>query len=415
MPPHEPCMGVAMIAAEGTGDTCWSGVAAPRPRHIVVVTSIHPDFDARIWKHSRSLARAGMRVTLVSPWPVVTDGCSNLVQKSFARVTRRWTRPWLVPWRVGRTMRALLPEADLVHFHDIDLLPAMTLVARRLPVIYDMHENYPDEMLVREWIPKLARRPLAFMVRLGQRILARKVGNCVLVVDSQIADLDPEGVRWLIVRNYASLDLLQSVADDHVNRPATVVFTGGQHQTNGSGLMLDVAEILARELPALQWLATDRFASDDYRRWFESEILRRGLGDCFKLVPFVPSDQIMRILNRGTIGISPNLRTPNQEKAIPTKLFEYMAAGLPIVTSDLPNQKRIIEDSQGGLLARPEEPASFAVAIRRLVEDPALARRLGASGQRAFRERFSWESQMPALLGFYERVFAAKGIHADDR
>jgi glycosyltransferase involved in cell wall biosynthesis len=123
----------------------------------------------------------------------------------------------------------------------------------------------------------------------------------------------------------------------------------------------------------------------------------------------------MRILNRGTIGISPNLRTPNQEKAIPTKLFEYMAAGLPIVTSDLPNQKRIIEESQGGLLARPEEPASFAAAIRRLVEDPVLARRLGASGQRAFRERFSWESQMPALLGFYERVFAAKGIHADDR
>lgn len=408
-------MDVSMSAAERNVHTCTSGTAAPRPRHILVVTSIHPDFDARIWKHSRSLARAGMRVTLVSPWPVVTDGCANLVQRSFARVTRRWTRPWLVPWRVGRAMRSLLPEVDLVHFHDIDLLPAMAIVARRLPVIYDMHENYPDEMLVRQWIPKLARRPLAFLVRHGQRLLARRVGSCILVVDSQIADLDQEGVRWLIVRNYASLDLLQSVADDHGNRPATVVFTGGQHQTNGSGLMLDVAEILAREMPALQWLATDRFASGDYRRWFESEILRRGLSDCFKLVPFVPSDQIMSVLNRGTIGISPNLRTPNQEKAIPTKLFEYMAAGLPIVTSDLPNQKRIIAESQGGILARPEEPASFAAAIRRLVEDPALARRLGASGQRAFRERFSWESQMPALLRFYERVFAARGSHADDR
>jgi glycosyltransferase involved in cell wall biosynthesis len=121
----------------------------------------------------------------------------------------------------------------------------------------------------------------------------------------------------------------------------------------------------------------------------------------------------MTVLNRGTIGISPNLRTANQEKAIPTKLFEYMAAGLPIVTSNLPNQIRIIDEARAGLLAQPEDPASFAAAIRELVRDPSLARQLGSNGQRAFRECYSWDSQMPALLDFYraavERKRACRG------
>lgn len=391
--------------SRGAGSMARAG--GGRPRHVVVVTSIHPDFDARIWKHARSLAASGMRVTLIAPWPHADVARADLVQRSFARVARRWTRPVLVPWRVGRALRETMHDADLLHFHDIDLLPMMALLARRRPVVYDIHENYPDEMLVREWIPRTVRRPLASLVRAVQRTLARRVGNCVLVVESQLADLDRDRTRHLIVRNYASLELLQAVADDHASRPPTVVFTGGQHRTNGSELMLDAAEILARDVPGLRWVATDRFAAAEYRRWFESEIARRGLRECFSLVPFVPSDRIMTVLNRGTIGISPNLRTPNQEKALPTKLFEYMAAGLPIVTSDLPHQTRIIGQSRAGLLARPEDPASFAAAIRQLVEDPALARQLGSNGQRAFRDQFSWESQMPALIDFYDHVLAS--------
>lgn len=394
-------------------DFVQSDSSEGRVSHVVVVTSIHPDFDARIWKHACSLAARGLRVTLVSPWPHSTSERPNLRQRSFRRVSRRWARPFLLPGRVGCALRGVLADADIVHFHDIDLLPMMAVLAWRRPVVYDIHENYPDEMLVREWVPRPLRKLLSLLVRDVQRFLARQVGNCVLVVDSQLADLDERETHWLIVRNYASLELLRSVADDHLQRPPTVVFTGGHHRTNGSGLMLDVAELLATDLPELRWIATDRFAAADYRRWFEGEVERRGLRGRFELVPFMPSDQIMTVLNRGTIGISPNLRTANQEKAIPTKLFEYMAAGLPIVTSNLPNQIRIIDEARAGLLAQPEDPASFAAAIRELVRDPSLARQLGSNGQRAFRECYSWDSQMPALLDFYraavERKRACRG------
>jgi glycosyltransferase involved in cell wall biosynthesis len=112
----------------------------------------------------------------------------------------------------------------------------------------------------------------------------------------------------------------------------------------------------------------------------------------------------MSVLNRATVAIAPNQRVPQHIIGLPTKLFEYMAAGLPIVASDLPPAIEFVGGSQAGLLAQPENPASFADSIDKLINDRLYARSLGQNGQRAFREKFSWESQMPDLAKFYERI-----------
>jgi glycosyltransferase involved in cell wall biosynthesis len=112
----------------------------------------------------------------------------------------------------------------------------------------------------------------------------------------------------------------------------------------------------------------------------------------------------MSLLNEATIAISPNLRVPTQEKGIHTKLFEYMAAGLPIVASDLPNQIEYVGGANAGLLARPEEPETFVEALAELVSDRPHAHKLGLNGQRAFLERYCWETQMPSLIAFYNAI-----------
>ena len=373
--------------------------------NVAIVTSIHPDFDARIWKHAVSLAERGILVQFISPWDFqAVEPPSGITVRSFARVRSRVLRPFLIPPRVFSALRSCWNSIDLIHFHDIDLLPWMSFLGRSRPRIYDVHENYPDEMLVRDWIPGLARRPLFHAVRLSQRWLTRRIGHCVLVAESQKRDFDLPGVESIYVKNYASEHLLVDSQDNYLDRNPTVVFTGGQHRTNGSELLLDIAEACASRIPHLRFLATDRFASAEFKSWFEAELVRRGLSDRFRLTSFVPSQHILSVLNQGTIGISPNLRTTNQEKAIPTKLFEYMAAGLPIITSDLPNQKRIIADARCGLLASPEDLESYIGAIEQLVDNPTMAKQLGASGREAFHDRYCWESQMPALLDFYKTI-----------
>lgn len=373
---------------------------------VLVVTSIHPDFDARVWRHATSLAAAGLEVFLICPWQIQTGSIIDGVQLiTFTKVKGRLSRLFKLIYRMSPLIIKMVQHVDVIHFHDIDLLPMMMLVRLFKPVIYDVHENYPDEMLVRHWVPGFLRKPLYWLVRTGQYFAALVVRNIVLVVPTQEKDF-PKGslTNRAIIRNFGSVALLQHVKRDYIQRHRRIAFIGSQYPENGTFLVLDIATRLKSMGVEAEFICSDRFGSPAVR----SELLRRiqgmGLEDCVRLVPNVPPPEIITILNRARVGLLVNLRVPKQEKALPTKLFEYMAAGLPVVASDLPIIKNYIEESGCGILARPEEPESFAIAIKQLLDDETMALEMGRRGQTMFKSNYSWESQVPALLSYYTEI-----------
>jgi glycosyltransferase involved in cell wall biosynthesis len=388
---------------------------APGRLRVAIVTSIHLDFDGRIWRHARSLVEAGCQVTLICPWAVPDGQVRDGVElRSFPRVGRRFLVPLLVPLRVGRQLLPILRQVDLIHFHDLDLLPWMALLSLVRPVVYDVHENYPDEMLGKDWIPRLLRKPLYHIVRIVEGALARMVRNCVLVVPSQAPRFSSPPLRVTHMRNYATRELLAAARDDYLSRNDVVVFTGKHYEDNGSLLLLEIAARSRARGLDLTFLMANQFSSSIFRQRLLAEIARRNLGDRIIMRPYTAAHRIMDLLNEATVGISPDLRVPTRERALPTKLFEYMAAGLPVVTSDLPNRMEIIAGSNAGLLARPEDPDTFVEALARLTADRGHARRLGLNGRRAFLERYCWESQVPSLLQFYDAIVRHDGIPAQD-
>lgn len=378
-------------------------------RRLMIVTSIHPDFDKRVWRHARSIARLGWRVEVVCPWRVQAGSSVDGVHFfPFPPVRGRLARPFLVPWRVFRVMMRAVRRADVVHFHDLDILPWMSVVSFFKPVVYDVHENYPDEMLVREWIPRALRQPLYFLVKWGQKGFSRIIGNVVLVTEAQRPDFPATGVRVAYVKNFASEDLVQMAADDYASRPDRVLFTGSHYALNGSWLLLDIAECVKSCNSEVQFVVADRFSNRRMREEWQKAVRQRRLEGTVQLVSGVAPPEIMTLLNQGTIGINPVLRVDKQSKAINTKLFEFMAAGIPFVSSDLEFPSQLVRETGAGLLARPESPKSFARAIMDLVEDRNAAEEMGRRGRQAFLEDFTWESQMPRLCEFYEELLRSR-------
>jgi glycosyltransferase involved in cell wall biosynthesis len=376
---------------------------ADRLFRVAIVTSIHPDFDSRIWKHAKSLAARGHVVHLVCPWNVACETISGVQLHPFPRVLSRRMRPLQIPVRVMRQLMPLLHEIDLIHFHDIDILPWMSLLSAFKPVVYDIHENYAEEMRVRDWIPSGLRTPLAFAVHWGQIALAWPIRNVVLVAPSQESDFSSRRFRRFYLYNFASLEFSNGVTDDYACRREAVIFTGSQHLSNGSLLLLDIAERMQRRRPGLRFIAIGRFASSRFRAYLLAEIERRELRN-IQVLPNVLPHELINIINCATIAISPNLRVPQQIHGVHTKLFEYMAAGLPVVASDLPHQVEVIGGNQAGLLAKPEDPDTFVTAIERLVSDRGFAAQLGRQGQSAFRSKYCWEGQIDALEDYYSDV-----------
>ena len=377
------------------------------PLSVAIVTSIHPDFDARIWKQARLLVEAGVRVRLVCPWAVDPGVRVDGVEfHPFPKAPRRLLRPVWNVFKLMPVLRRLLHDTDIVHFHDLDLLPWMTLLALWKPVVFDVHENYPDEMLEKAWIPVPLRGLVSYAVEWGQWVCSRVIRNIVLVAPSQERYFSSPVLRCIYLSNFASRDLANAAVDNYAEREPVVVFIGTQHENNGSLLLLDIAHRVISGNPAIGFVAVDRFIEPAFRERFLARRQALGLEEAVRLVPNVRPQMLMEILNQATIGISPNLRVPQQINGVHTKVFEYMAAGLPMVLSDLPHQVEVISHSGAGLVVPPEQPAAFAQAILNLVADPERAAAMGQRGREAFRSKYCYESQRDNLLGFYQRILA---------
>lgn len=376
-----------------------------RPLSVAIVTSIHPDFDARIWKHARLLADNGHRVRLVCPWSVTPGAVVDGIElHPFPKAPQRLLRPLWSLLKLMPILGRLLRDTDIVHFHDLDLLPWMTPVAMWRPVVFDVHENYPDEMLEKAWIPAPLRRPVALAVKWGQWLGSRVIRNIVLVAPSQERYFASPALRKIYLMNFASRDLADGALDNYAERKPVAVFIGSQHENNGSLLLLEIAARVVAANPAVGFVAVDRFFDPAFRERFLARRHELGLDEAVSLVPNVRPQQLMSILNEATVGISPNLRVPQQINGVHTKVFEYMAAGLPMVLSDLPHQMEVICQSGAGIAVPPEEPETFARAILDLVADPTRAAAMGCRGVAAFRADYCYESQRDKLLSFYRQI-----------
>jgi glycosyltransferase involved in cell wall biosynthesis len=103
-------------------------------------------------------------------------------------------------------------------------------------------------------------------------------------------------------------------------------------------------------------------------------------------------------------GLVLNHPTLNYVDAYSTKMFEYMARGLPLVCSNFPLWAQIVCDAQCGIAVDPRDPRAIADAIRSLNEDDEFARRLGENGRRAIGERYNWEAELHKLEALYRTI-----------
>ena len=357
----------------------------------------HVAFDTRVFhKEARTLADAGYRVVVVAAHDK-DEEVDGIRVVGIPRWRSRADRFLLRPIRLGRLAWRL--QADVYQIHDIEALPiAVGLALLGRTVIIDSHEDYPRLVLSRRWIPRPLRGALAGVVRLAERFAAARV-RAVISAEEEGARRFPSA-KTVVVRNYVLPSEFPAAGPPLIERNAVAAYVGDLTMERGAVEMVEAIGLVDSHLGPRLTLA-GRFGTPGLQEHLEAlpgwrHTSYRG---------FLDREGVGAALNEARVGLI--LLHPTAkftQGAIPVKIFEYMAAGIPVLASDFPLLRSIVEDTGGGIVVDPRDVKSVAVALERLLGDPVRSAELGARGRAAVLERYSWTTEAATLLELYERL-----------
>ncbi|MBL8995931.1 MAG: glycosyltransferase family 4 protein [Gemmatimonadales bacterium] len=369
---------------------------APRVCHL---TSAHRRSDMRIFhKMCVSLARRGFEVTLIvadGEGPGARDGVTiRDVGKAAGRLSRITRTP-------DRILRAALEEcADLYHLHDPELLPIGLRLARRgKRVIFDSHEDVPSQILHKPYLPPWSARLLSRGFARFEDFACRRLDGVVAATPFIRDKFQRVTPRVVDISNYPLRDEFASSVPWKARR-AEVCYIGDISEIRG---IHELCAAMARTATGVRLNLCGAFTDSATER-------RARTGPGWERVDahgMVDRAGVRRVLDRSVAGLVTLHPVPNYLPSQPIKLFEYMSAGIPVIASDFPLWRSIVEESRCGILVDPLDPGAIAAAIDHLVSTPEEAERMGRNGRAAVETRYNWEREEVRLEAFYRERLAA--------
>lgn len=368
---------------------------------ICILTTRHHGDDNRVYhKEVKTLADAGYHVVFISPRNPDRKYI-NVEYIDIPFVPRKHLKPIL-----NKVFKIITTQykIDILHFQDPELLLFGLKVKRKtnIKVIYDVHEDYKSEMLLKRYLSKPKKLLYSFVVPLIEKKADKKLDG-IVVADNFVREKF-HNPNTIILYNYPDIEKIENVFEKDIrNRNRYDIIFPGTTTPFIFQKLVDITRI-CREFgyPIRCCIIADY----DYKPERESNLnYLKTLGDYRNdvvLLGKVPTSEIPGYLNNSKIGVAPLPDNPKYRKNIATKIFEYMYYYLPVLTSDLPPEKQYID--KNGFVFNSDDPIAFSKKIIELLKAPEEANALGQNGHDLVVEKWNWESEKIKLIGLYKSL-----------
>lgn len=370
-------------------------------KKICILTSVHSPFDPRIFhKQAKSLVKAGYEVVLIAPH-TRDEFVGKVKIQAVPKPRNRIERMLLTAWLMFR--KSLGEKADMYHFHDSELIPVgllLKIFGKR--VIYDVHENYAESVMSKHYLPKVSRRFIALIFNILEKT-ASKVFDCVITATDHIQGKFRD-INSITIKNFPIIKDLNTIEsmERNGNKPFIIIYTGSLASERGITQIIQACD-LSNSNNIYLWLLG----------WFSPKSYESSVRNLkgFRRVNYVGRvrfEELPEYYNQADVGIVCCQPGPNYIDSMPTKLFEYMAAELPVIASNFPLRKKIVEGNKCGICVDPTNPETIAGAIKYLYDNSEIRKEMGKNGRRAVLEKYNWEKEGEKLLDIYSRLLGEK-------
>lgn len=374
------------------------------PARVIHLTTVHPRDDIRIFhKQCQSLARAGINVALV-----VSDGLGDDVRAGVeifdigAPPKNRLRRMLKQPRKALEMVRKLRPQ--IVHFHDPELLPIGAALARdNVVVIYDAHEDVPRQILTKQWIPATFRSVISRSFEIYENWRVCQLSAVITATPHIQQRFAALGLQTLTIANYPQPEELACEVNHNHAREMAICYVGSITRSRGARELMAIME----KLPGVQLLLCGHLEDEalkvelqSYPSWAQVQYLGQ-----------LNREGVREVMRRARVGMVTLLPLPSYQDALPIKMFEYMSAGLPVVASNFPLWRSIVETANCGCCVDPTDIAAVASTIQDLLDDPALCECMGARGKEAVQKTYNWPHEEARLIKAYRQWLASSKAH----
>ncbi|MGA5690596.1 glycosyltransferase family 4 protein [Cytobacillus pseudoceanisediminis] len=363
------------------------------------ITTVHPYKDIRIFiKEAKSLEKNGYEMHLIAPNApsAIIDGILvhgiNLNRGNRQNRLGRMIKTTNLAYK-----KAMEINADLYHFHDPELIPAgLKLKRQQKKVIYDVHEDVPRQILQKNWIPRILRTTISSVFEEYEKRAVKKMDYVVAATPFIKNRFTSIGCNSIDICNYPVLSEFDHSHSEEAMKENAVCYIGAISKIRGIFEMVDSMSLV----PGVHLFLAGKFASDT-----ERELVKQKSGwNKVSELGYLDREEIRNVLSKSLAGLVVLHPTINYKDALPIKLFEYMAAGIPVIASDFPLWKEIVEKSDCGICVDPLKPKEIADAIQFYTENPEEAKRMGENGRRAVEQIYNWDLESKKLVSVYQTL-----------
>jgi glycosyltransferase involved in cell wall biosynthesis len=378
------------------------------PRRVCLVQTLHAHDDKRMFhKLAMSLVRAGYEV--VSIVPDTGDVPAERAGVRFVTIPRAhglWRRFLVLPRLVRAAARQ---RADILIAPEPESWAA-ALAARMLAggrVVFDMHEHVQTEFS--KFFPRALRPFVEWLTVCVMRLFAR--GSALVMLTRGSFEEPWRGLSTprvtVINTNHLQprcAEIPEALRARYAGRPV-LIHQGIFGDVRGSWQLMEAMKMLRAERPDVLCIVLGQYVYGSLEE-YRAAIRDAGLEGNFDFPGVVPFEEVPAFIAASDVGLILFQPGPlNHTLAMPHKLFDYMREGTPVIAPDFSLEVgRIVRETECGLLVDVTDPRAIAQAALRLLQDRALAERLGANGRRAVEQTYNWEQEERVLLEAMARV-----------
>jgi len=391
-------------------------------KNILMISQAAFPPDIRLEKEIKSLSEAGYKILIIcnqynKELNPTFEYCEikrvNAVFNS-AILNRIINFPiFFNPRYLLKIYKAILEfKPDFIHAHDLPMVPVALMFNKlfRLPVIFDMHENYPEALKAfqkKGVINFLLKNYKA--AKLLEKFCIKKSDAIITVVEENSERLIKQGVdseKIYLVSNTVDLDTFatepidENIIEKYRNK-IVLLYAGYVTPERGLDVVVRGMSFLKEKLTSAKLLIIGNGISVPTLKKLISEL---SLNDFVEFIEWPGHDKLSSYFKVARIFISPQPQCEFWDTTIPHKLFEYMSKSKPVLAADSKAIKRVIEETNSGMTYETGNPENFSTKVLEILSSNIP---FGENGLKAVKKIYNWEKDSKVLIKLY-KDFAVK-------